>query len=104
MPPSKNALAFRARFAQRDQTVAELVGRQHHIPKGPWFSAESAATFYDFRSVNAFRVWAYRHGIVTAHFGRCARYSRADIDAVMKVKGGNVSEHKRSLREVSHAR
>lgn len=95
---SKVAVAFRARYEQAGD-IAARASLQRGLPKGPWFSAASAAIFYDFRTPNAFRVWARRHGLVTAHFGGCARYSRADIDAQMTVKAGPVLIHGDILKE-----
>lgn len=49
---------------------------------GPWLRADSAARFLDFHGkepVEAFRVWARRRGIATAHIGTRVLYAKADL-------------------------
>ncbi len=49
---------------------------------GPWLRADSAARFLDFHGkhpVEAFRMWARRHGIQTAHVGTRVLYAKADL-------------------------
>jgi hypothetical protein len=49
---------------------------------GPWFSAPTAAKYLDFQGqapVKAFRQWARRHGVATAHRGRCVLFAKADL-------------------------
>lgn len=48
-----------------------------------WMTAQSAAKYLDFSGkdpVDAFRVWAKRHGVPTAHRGSRLLYHRTDLD------------------------
>lgn len=50
--------------------------------QGPWLRADSAARFLDFHGktpVEAFRMWAKRHGVVTAHIGSRVLYAKTDL-------------------------
>lgn len=47
-----------------------------------WMTAQTAAAYLDFRGkdpVEAFRVWAKRHGVATARRGSRPLYLKADL-------------------------
>jgi hypothetical protein len=58
---------------------------------GPWFSAETAARYMDFGGlapVKAFRQWARRQGLATAHRGRSVLFAKADLLVAIGVARG----------------
>lgn len=49
--------------------------------RGPWFSTREAAAYVPCKSLNAFRMWRNRHGIIPRNNGSVAK---ADLDRVLK--------------------
>ncbi len=70
----------RERAAHRREQTLTVVGGPEF---GPWLTAETAARFLDYprtkAGVKAFRKWAARAGVPTAHRGRRVLYGRQDL-------------------------
>lgn len=49
-----------------------------------WLTVRHATEYLDFPSVNAFRLWARRHGVASARCGKSLRFARRDLDAAVK--------------------
>ena len=54
-----------------------------------WISSATAAREYDFPSVEAFRKWAYRNGLVAVN----RRYCRRDIDLLFHSPAREAAVH-----------
>ncbi len=82
-----NADAIAARFAAvAAQVRAAAEAPASQITFGPWLNTDSAALYLDFPSINAFRKWARKAGVVGVRRGRRLLFAKHDLDAALKLQ------------------
>lgn len=77
----RRALQVVDALGQADNQLGQ-VADQPRQTYGTWLTAEHAAAFLDFHGkgpVAAFRMWAKRAGVHTAHRGSRVLYAKADL-------------------------
>lgn len=92
MELARDLFAACERIAALEARVQRLIDDSPY--QGPWLTAKAAAAYVGSQSLNAYHVWARRHGIVKRDNGTVAR---VDLDRALAPK------HRRRAASIARA-